>query len=274
MERRPTSARLYATRYTVQRCAASILMNPFLAHIHAELRRARLTRRGATHRAEDVPEGTHKEYPRMPQISLPTPHMPTVTLADALHARRSASSGDRDAALSLQEAGTLFSLALGKRENGTRNYPSGGSLYPIETYLISIALESQQPGVFHYNPTRHTLERLWDLPAHFDMKDTAKLPESLQLSSLIVFTSVWQRSSAKYGDLAYQHALLEAGHMSENVLLAGCALGLGLRPYAGFHDTLIAQLLDLDEEQEQAVHTIMLCKGSRQTALDSSASDE
>jgi SagB-type dehydrogenase family enzyme len=92
------------------------------------------------------------------------------------------------------------------------------------------------------------------------MKDVAKSPDSLRLSSLIVFTSVWQRSSAKYGDLAYQHALLEAGHMSENILLVGTALGLNLRPYAGFNDERIAELLDLDEDFEQTVHTVTVCK--------------
>ncbi|HUO50665.1 MAG TPA: SagB/ThcOx family dehydrogenase [Candidatus Paceibacterota bacterium] len=236
-------------------------MNLFLSHIHEELRRARLTRRGATDKAEDVPRGIHKRYDRMPHIALPTPVRLATTLADTLHKRRSADSGDPEIPVSLSEIGTLFGLALGKRANGSRNYPSGGALYPIETYLISTALESETPGVFHYNPTEHALERLLDLPDHFDMKSIARHPESLPLSSLIVFTSLWHRSSAKYGDLTYQHALIEAGHMSENILLVACALGLGVRPYAGFEDDRIAELLDLEEGSEQTVHTITLCKG-------------
>jgi SagB-type dehydrogenase family enzyme len=92
------------------------------------------------------------------------------------------------------------------------------------------------------------------------MKDIAKHPESLSLSTLIVFTSVWKRSSAKYGELAYLHAHLEAGHMSENILLVGTALKLNVRPYAGFNDERIAELLDIDEENEQTVHSITVCK--------------
>jgi hypothetical protein len=48
--------------------------------------------------------------------------------------------------------------------------------------------------------------------------------------------------------------------MSENILLVGTALDLSVRPYAGFDDPSVAQLLDLDEESEQVIHSIALCK--------------
>jgi SagB-type dehydrogenase family enzyme len=131
-------------------------------------------------------------------------------------------------------------------------------LYPIETYLITGALEGHGASVFHYEPTVHALERLLELPHDFDMKTLAKRPDSLRVSSLIVFTSVWARSSAKYGDLTYAHALLEAGHMSENILLVSTALGLRTRPMAGFDDALVTNILDLDEDCEQAVHSITI----------------
>ena len=236
---------------------------PFLSHLHTHLREARLTRKNATHRPEDVPKGLHKEYPRMPSIKLPDPISLPATLQDVLQKRHSAFSGNPNIPVTLAELGTLFGLSLRKRQGViNRNYPSGGALYPIETYLISTALESQDPGVFHYNPTEHSLERLWDLPAEFDIKEVARKPESLKLSNIIVFTSVWHRSSAKYGDLSYLHALIEAGHMSQNILLTSTALDLETRPYAGFNDTFLVKLLDLNDEEEQPIHTITLCKGT------------
>ena len=48
-------------------------MTFFISHVHQDLRRSRLTKRGATARAEDVPQGLHKEYPRMERIMLPKP---------------------------------------------------------------------------------------------------------------------------------------------------------------------------------------------------------
>jgi SagB-type dehydrogenase family enzyme len=197
----------------------------------------------------------------MEQIPLPEPVPLPTTLAQALDHRQSAgAAGDTNSPLLLSEAGTLFGLALRARPDGHRNYPSGGALYPIETYLIGTTLESHAPAIFHYNPTTHALEKLWDLPAQFNIKNLAKQPDTLPLSALIVFTSVWKRSSAKYGDLTYLHSLLEAGHMSENVLLVATAAGIDARPYAGFSDDKIAELLDLDEAEEQVVHTVTICK--------------
>jgi SagB-type dehydrogenase family enzyme len=232
----------------------------FLSDLHKELRQARLTRRGATKRPEDVPRGSHKAYPRMEKIALPAPKKLPATLQEALEKRTSYMGGTDRSKLSLEDCGTLLGLALGKRNPSThRNYPSGGALYPIETYLISSAIEGSASAVFHYNPTEHALEKLWDLPTTIDMKDLARYPKDLFFSSLIVFTAVWERSSAKYGDLSYQHSLLEAGHMSQNVLLVGNALNVQTRPMAGFDDDLLVSLLDLDPQEELPVHSITMC---------------
>jgi SagB-type dehydrogenase family enzyme len=235
-------------------------MDFFLSDLHNDLRGTRLTRRGATHRPEDVPRGTHKTYPRMEKITLPAPKKLPATLQAALEKRMSYFGGTDRSKLSLETCGALFGLALGKHTSSThRNYPSGGALYPIETYLISSALEGSAPAVFHYNPTEHALEKLWDVPASIELKDLARHPNDLFFSSLIVFTVVWRRSSAKYGDLSYQHSLLEAGHMSENVLLVAGALGLKTRPMAGFDDDALISLLDINAEEERPVHTITMC---------------
>ncbi len=236
-------------------------MTSFLSHLHTDLRRTLLTHRGATHRTEDVPTGMHKRYARMKQIPLPKPAKLGVDLQDAITHRHSSFGGNTCAPLTLQECGTLLGSLQRRPNSVNRNYPSGGALYPIETYLVSTALESQAPAVFHYNPSDHALECLWSLPEDYDLKQLAAYPESLPPSMLLVFTSVWRRSSTKYGDFTYTVALLEAGHMGENILLVGNALGLNLRPFAGFNDERIAELLDLDESEEQTVHTITVCKG-------------
>ena len=231
----------------------------FYAHLLKELRLARLTRRGATHAPKDVSQGTHKEYPRMQRIMLPEPQTLEMSLSDTLTARHSTQAIDPNKKMSLEEVGTLFGNALRRRSGTTsRNYPSGGALYPIETYMITSALEGFPPSVFHYHPTEHALERLWNLPADRDVKSYARKPDELVFPSLIVFTSVWHRSTAKYGDLAFLHALLEAGHMSENIVLTTTAMGLESRPMAGFDDDGLVQILDLDEEFEQPVHSIVL----------------
>ncbi len=238
-------------------------MTIFLSHLHTALRATRFTRRGATRRPEDVPQGTHKEYSRMERISLPEPVVLDISLPEALSRRVSSLNQGGDTPLSLQDIGTVFGLALRQHaDSNHRNYPSGGALYPIETYLIATSLEGAAPGVYHYHPSAHALEYLWELEPNFDITRLVQKPEFLLPSALIVFTSVWRRSSAKYGDFTYGLSLLEAGHMSENVLLVSSALKLQVRPMAGFDDQRTNDLLDLDPDLEQAVHSITLSKGA------------
>jgi SagB-type dehydrogenase family enzyme len=203
----------------------------------------------------------------MEQIALPAPKEIDMTLASAIRSRRSAFGGNPERVFSLEDCGTLLGLALGRHEQSNRrHYPSGGGLFPIETYLLSERLEGQEPGVFHYNPTKHVLERLWDIPSGISVKRFAPNPDTIPLSSLIIFTAVWQRTTAKYGDLGFLHSLLEAGHMSENILLVATALGLAARPMAGFEDALVSETLDLIPGEETPLHSVTLCAPDRMLA--------
>ena len=230
----------------------------FIPHLHTDLREARLKRRGATHDAKDVPTGLHKEYARMEKIMLPQPAAIAMPFGEILEKRKSYVTGNDNGEIPLHTWGTLMGLAIKKRVGSTRrNYPSGGALYTIETYVITSAFPQSAPAAFHYNPTDHALEKLWNLTSDLDMTKLVYNPDGL-FSTIIIFTSVWQRSSAKYGNFTYILALLEAGHMSENILLASTALGLSTRPMAGFDDDSVIKLLDLDAANEQPVHSIVL----------------
>ena len=229
----------------------------FLFDLHTHIRSASLTRRGATMHPDDVPTGTHKEYPRMERIALPAPEPLPMNLGLALATRHS-SNVFKTAKLNSNVVSTLFGHALGVREGVTRHYPSGGALFPIETYLISARIEGCRESVFHYHPSSHSLEVLWELPR--DSKISKMVPQEYATddNSLMVFTALWERSSSKYGDLAYSHALIEAGHMAQNILLATTALDIPARPVAGVSDALVHTTLDVNPKEEQCVYTILL----------------
>jgi SagB-type dehydrogenase family enzyme len=230
-----------------------------ITRMHGHIRGALMTRRGALAKPSEVPIGTHKEYLRMPRILLPEPGPLSLSLSAALAARTSCGACASDRALSLAELGTLLGNAIGMSDETRRRYPSGGALYPIETYLIGNVLDTHPSGIFHYHPKAHALEYLWETPPSFAMSHIIRSPNVSLTPLLIVFTSVWSRSSIKYGDLSYSHGLIEAGHMAENVLLAATALSMGTRPIAGYDDGVITELLDLDDQLEQPVYSILLC---------------
>ena len=198
----------------------------------------------------------------MTHITLPEPEALPVSLYEVLHTRASSSECTSERALSLTELGTLLGNSFGMSDELRRHYPSGGALYPIETYLVGKVVEECPSGVFHYNPKDHVLEFLWKTPASFAMSDIVRSPDTVLAPQLVIFTSVWNRSSSKYGDLAYSHGLIEVGHMAENLLLMATALSIGARPIAGYDDKTITELLDLDDHVEQPVYSVLLYPSS------------
>ena len=194
----------------------------------------------------------------MPRVELPAPRALEITLSDALASRRSFHRGSTAEPFQEADVGTLLGLSLGVRSDGKRPYPSGGALYPVETYLVGRVIGSMPPGVFHYHPRAHALEVLWDLDSSFSTTDLTTTNGTPVGSALIVFTALWRRSSAKYGNLSYLHAIMEAGHAAQNILLVSAALSLHARPLAGFDDMQIAGLLDLDTRAEQPLYAVLI----------------
>jgi SagB-type dehydrogenase family enzyme len=62
------------------------------------------------------------------------------------------------------------------------------------------------------------------------------------------------RTRFKYGLRGYRFALLEAGHLMQNVLLAAAALDLAAVPVGGFFDSRLERLLSIDGVNESALY--------------------
>jgi nitroreductase len=52
------------------------------------------------------------------------------------------------------------------------------------------------------------------------------------------------RTTQKYGDRGYRYALMEAGHLMQNVCLIADHEGLACRPIAGFAEAAADEFLD------------------------------
>ena len=64
---------------------------------------------------------------------------------------------------------------------------------------------------------------------------------------LLCITGVFARHERKYGAGGYRMLVAEAGHISQNLILAATALNLHARPFGGVYDSLINELLGLTE---------------------------
>lgn len=237
----------------------SHFVNRLHTYIRAALSQTRVADDDVTTPQNKWAVGINKTYPRMEKISLPPGHVSDALLIPTISKRKSKQPVQRRSTPSLEVLSTLLGTALGCRSGSQlRHYPSGGALYPIETYLIITLDTARGNEVFHYCPSSHVLERLWPAADVSHVSSLTNLEGGENYSGMIVFTSKWSASYGKYGNFSYNLGLLEAGHMAQNVLLVATALDLQTRPMCGFYDEKISQLLDVSPDTEQVVYTILL----------------
>lgn len=138
-----------------------------------------------------------------------------------------------------------------------RAAPSAGALYPLEIYLIAWNIAGLDSGLYHYCVVPHCLEQLKTgdfakLACEYAMADDI----SATASALFVVTAIFQRTMIKYQDRGYRFALLEAGHLAQNMCLMSAAMNLGILPIGAFLDDEVNLLLGLDGVNETALYPL------------------
>ena len=137
-----------------------------------------------------------------------------------------------------------------------RTVPSGGARHGFETYLLVQNVEGLQPGAYHYLPLGHQLEFLHpvdNLPAA--ISDSLEGQSWAAKAGVIFYWSFLPyRCEWRYGIWAHRVALIDAGHVGQNLYLACAALGLGTYAIAAFDMAVCDSLFGLDSEEEFTVY--------------------
>jgi len=142
-----------------------------------------------------------------------------------------------------------------------RTAPSPGGLFPIELYCISLQVDGLKKGLYFYDALAHTLEAIIEKDLTETLKKAVYLEDTVsKASACIVLKGVMPRVKFKYGERGYRFALLEAGHIAQNLLLAAQAEGLGSVPIGGFVDSEINNMLNVDGCEEAAVYLVLIGK--------------
>jgi SagB-type dehydrogenase family enzyme len=132
--------------------------------------------------------------------------------------------------------------------------PSGGGLYPLELY---VALRGK--GIHRYDPELHLLEQHDPGDPWPALVLTSPAPELLDGASAAIFVlGVFGRTRFKYGQRGYRFALLEAGHVVQNVVLAAAALDVAALPFGGYYDARVDDLVGADGVEESVVYAVVL----------------
>jgi len=126
-----------------------------------------------------------------------------------------------------------------------RMNPSSGNLHPTEGYLILPEIEgiNKLPGVYHYAPKEHGLEKR----AEFSKELWSYLPQNIFLVGL---TSIYWREAWKYGERAFRYCQHDCGHAYMALDVAARILGWQINLLPRIGDENIAQLLGLNRDEE------------------------
>lgn len=145
----------------------------------------------------------------------------------------------------------------GKSYATLRTVPSGGARHGFETYLLVQNCEGLDAGIYHYLPLEHALEFIRDIDELQDCISKSLCGQDWAKKANVVFywSFVAYRCEWRYGIYAHRVALIDAGHVGQNLYLACTALGLGTCGIAAFDDAYCAKMIGLDNEEEFVVYT-------------------
>ena len=138
-----------------------------------------------------------------------------------------------------------YSLALSawKQAGATRwalrSNPSSGNLHPTEGYVFvgGIPELGALPGLFHYAPLEHGLER---------RADCGFIPNTV----LVGLSSVYWREAWKYGERAFRYCQHDAGHAVGALRFAAATLGWSAQVLDEVADETMEALLGLDRDAD------------------------
>jgi SagB-type dehydrogenase family enzyme len=201
-----------------------------------------------------------KRRTSLPSVELPQPEFPLVTFAQVIDARRSVREFGPDA-VALEQVSTLLHAAYGVTSPAERPpppfraVPSGGALYPLEVYPVAVNVDGVESGLYHFDPLRRVLERLRTGDFRSELESLTVYPELFTAGAVVFFvTAMFWRTRFKYGLRGYRFALLEAGHLGQNLMLASTALDLGSVPVGGFYDRRVEEFLGVDGVNEAPLY--------------------
>ncbi len=233
---------ILSRRGFVRGLVASILASltvPFMLRVAYMLPRRRYTRAGVGMK------GKH--------VLLPMPKLKgTVTVEEAIANRRSIRDYTDDP-IELWELGQVLWAAYGISEtrNEFHTSPSAGATYPLEVYVVvhprGVKLPQDsflEPGSYHYDPRTHSLRLVKPGDLSVELYRAAVEQEwVLNAKANLVFTAVFERTMARYGQRGERYVWIEVGHAGQNVYLQAQSLGLATVAIGAFYDEWVREII-------------------------------
>lgn len=206
----------------------------------------------------EKPYGRERETIALPPVeSLPAP---AITLRDAV-ARRESVRSYAEQPMTLEELAFLLWATQGVRRvvrgyYTLRMVPSAGARHAFETYLLINRVEGVRSGLYRYLALEH---RLVEETAEAGVAERVaeacfNQPQITASAVTFIWTAVPYRMIWRYGERGYRYLHLDAGHVCQNLYLAGEAVGCGTCAIAAFRDEMLNEILGIDGEEQFAIY--------------------
>jgi SagB-type dehydrogenase family enzyme len=152
--------------------------------------------------------------------------------------------------LGIQANTDLAALPSYAHANWHRGTASGGGLYPCSVYWIAGPGAGPAPGVYHYHPSRHAMQRLLvgDVSGRIRTALGAATAETAT-QFLVVGVKYWQ-NAFKYNNFSYHAVTMDVGTILSTWLLWSRAHGQRIAPAFWFDQAALTDLLGLDPAAE------------------------
>jgi len=216
-------------------------------------------------------DGSIKRYHSTSWIPLPPPSPAALMdVSEAICQRRSAREFSSEP-IPLEVLSRVLFNGNGVREvhieDGYRHYrrntPSAGNLGSVDLYPLILRVSGVHPGVYHYQPCEHQLNRIAPGTALGHLESVLLQPGFTRAGAIIVLGSSLARVRAKYGIRGYRYACMDAGHVAQNLCLVAAAAGLGACTLGSFDDDRLNGLLGLDGLHEAGLYIVAIGAVSR-----------
>lgn len=131
-----------------------------------------------------------------------------------------------------------------------RTIASDGRCFPTELYVAAFAIDGLEPGLYHYSPAEGALRKLRD-----GIETLARLtrgrPDLMFLRNIpmaMLVSTVFCRSTWRFGKRGYRHAVHDAGYVIQNLVTVGTGLGAQTMTRMIFNDAATREVIGVADD--------------------------
>jgi SagB-type dehydrogenase family enzyme len=126
-----------------------------------------------------------------------------------------------------------------------RSCPSSSAVFPFEIYVAAFGVQGLEPGLYHYSCKEFALRKLRDGDATLARikKGRPDLDFLKTVPAALLVSTIFCRSTWRYRQRGYRYALLDAGHLVQNLVTAANGLGIQTTTRLSMNDRNTRELI-------------------------------